>query len=250
MRIRWSFIGTSDDSTWAMDNIIVNKEVFVDTELEWTDGIGDPGEPIIAGGQTQVPFSFIPDAPGFHQYGGTALINGCRTYDEAGTAIIDINVSYAYAGENVVYTSQECGQNTVQLNAYDNRISATLNADKGSFKLPANCINCDDDGTGEEGVWTISENSICGGGSFSNINDPNALFTGEAGTYILTWTVDGCSSDIEVTTRNCDQIDFDGNNDYVDFGENNFHLDNGPFSFETWVKPESIAGLQLSLIHI
>jgi hypothetical protein len=244
VRIRWSFTGSSNQSVWAMDNIFVNKEVFIDTEIEWTDGIGDPNEPPIAGGQTEVQFSFTPDAPGFHQYGGTALINGCRTYDAAGTALIDIYVSYSYAGEDVEYTSQECGQNTVQLNAYDNRISATLNAAKGAYTIPVGCINCDDDGTGEEGEWTISENSICGGGSFSDINDPNALFTGEAGTYILTWTVKGCESDMTVTTTNCNQIDFDGNNDYVDFEENNFDLDSGAFSIEVWVKPESVTGTQ------
>ncbi|MDP3312702.1 LamG-like jellyroll fold domain-containing protein [Lutibacter sp.] len=242
VRIRWSFTGTTDQSTWAMDNIFVNKEEIVETDIEWTDGIGDPNVPPIAGGATEVPISFIPDAPGFHQYGGTALINGCRTYDSAGTALIDIYVSYSYAGEPVVYTSEECGQNTVQLNAYDNRISATLNAAKGTFVIPPGCINCDDPGTGDEGVWSISDNSICGGGSFSDINDPNALFTGEAGTYTLTWTVNGCGSNVTVTTTNCNKIDFDGDNDYVDFNNTNFHLDNGAFSIETWVKPESIAG--------
>ena len=42
VRIRWSFIGTSDDSVWAMDNIFFSSQVFVDTELEWTNGIGNP----------------------------------------------------------------------------------------------------------------------------------------------------------------------------------------------------------------
>jgi len=50
-----------------MDNIFVNKEVFVDTEVEWTDGIGDPNLPPITEGQTNVAFTFTPDAPGHHQ---------------------------------------------------------------------------------------------------------------------------------------------------------------------------------------
>ena len=245
VRIRWTFSGTSSESAWAMDNIEVNKLVIVETDVEWTDGIGDPNVPPIAGGSTEVPISFTPDAPGFHQYGGTALINGCRTYSEEGTALIDVYISYSYAGEDVIYTSQECGQNTVQLNAYDNRETATFNAAKGAYpEMPDPCVNCDDPGTGDEGVWSISENSICGGGTFSDVNDPNAIFTGEAGTYILTWTVNGCGSDITVTITNCDQIDFDGVDDYVDFEEDNFHLDSEAFSIEAWVKPESIAGYQ------
>jgi hypothetical protein len=242
VRIRWSFTGTTNNSTWAMDNIFVNKVVVVDTEVEWTDGIGNPDEPPFADGQTEVEFVFTPDAPGHHQYGTTALINNCRTYDEDGTALIDIYVSYSYAGENVEYLSQECGRNTVQLNAYDNRISARANANKGAFTLPANCMNCDDDGTGEQGVWSIAGNSPCGGGSFSNVNDPDAIFTAEAGTYTLTWTVAGCTSFITVTTTNCNQIDFDGTNDYVDFENNNFNFNSGNFSIEAWVKPQAISG--------
>lgn len=255
VRIRWSFTGTSSSSAWTMDNIVVNKEVFVETEIEWTDGIGDPDEDPIVEGQTEVEFTFTPDAPGQHQYGGTALINGCRTYDTDGTALIDVYVSYSYAGVNVEYTSQKCGQNTVQLNAYDNTKSANDNATKGAFTIPADCINCDDEGTMDLGKWTVTPDpgNSCGTGTFSSnnptkypnpTNDPDALFTGEAGTYTLTWTVNGCGSDITVKTTNCDQIDFDGNNDYVDFETNNFHLDNGAFSIEAWVKPGSIAGTQ------
>ena len=245
IRIRWSFTGTTNNSAWALDNIFVNKTVVVDTEIEWTDGIGDPDEPPIAGGTTQVEFIFTPDAPGHHQYGTTALVNNCRTYDEDGTSLIDIRVSYSYAGENVTYSSQDCGQNTVQLNAYDNTKTATENAAKGAFTLPANCVNCDDQGTGDIGVWSIAANSPCGGGSFSDINDPDALFTAEEGTYTLTWTVAGCSSNINVTTINCNQIDFDGANDYVDFDNSNFHFNTGAFSIEAWVKPEGLSGDQI-----
>ncbi|WP_363317315.1 LamG-like jellyroll fold domain-containing protein, partial [uncultured Lutibacter sp.] len=244
VRIRWTFSGTSNESAWAMDNIEVNKLVIVETDVEWTDGIGDPDEPPIAGGATEVPISFTPDAPGHHQYGGTALINGCRTYSEEGTALIDVYVSYAYAGEDIEFTSDECGQNTVQLNAYDNRLSANENAAKGAYTLPDDCINCDDDGTGEEGIWTISENSSCGGGSFSDPTDPDAIFTGDAGTYILTWTVNGCESNITVKITDCTQVDFDGVDDYVDFGEDNYDLNTSAFSIEVWIKPELISGTQ------
>ncbi|NEW80397.1 MAG: T9SS type A sorting domain-containing protein, partial [Gelidibacter sp.] len=248
VRIRWSFIGTSDDSAWAMDNIFVNKEVFVDTELEWTDGIGDPSEPPIATGQTEVEYSFVPEAPGRHEYGATALINGCRTYDAAGTDLVEINVTYSYAGENKVFANAECGQNTVQLNAFDNTKTSSQNNDiyEGINPNERPYPESDDDGTGEEGVWTISPSlsNSCGAGTLSNPTDPNAIFTGQAGIYVLTWTVNGCGSNITIEIQDCDKVDFDGSDDYVDFGENNYELNNDAFSIEVWVKPELLGGIQ------
>ncbi|WP_157893319.1 LamG-like jellyroll fold domain-containing protein, partial [Salegentibacter sediminis] len=244
VRIRWSFTGTSDKSVWAMDNIFVNKEVPVDTELEWTIGIGNPEEEPIETGETNVDITFTPQSPGIHQYGGTALINGCRTYGEEGTDLIDIYVSYAYAGEDIKFTEAECGRNTVQLNAYDNTISANENAAKDAYpSIPEDCKTCDNPGTGEIGTWSwAGATPTCKDVSFSDINDPNATFTAGPGTYTLTWTVDGCSSDMIVTINDCDQVDFDGVDDHVDFNDN-YNL-SGDFSLEVWVKPESKNGLQ------
>ena len=244
VRIRWSFTGTSDKSVWAMDNIFVNKEVPVDTELEWTVGIGNPEEEPIETGQTNVQITFTPESPGIHQYGGTALINGCRTYGEEGTDLIDIYVSYAYAGKDIIYSQAECGQNTVQLNAYDNSLSANENAEKNAYPtIPDDCKTCDNPGTGEIGTWSwAGETPACQEAFFSDINDPNATFTAGPGTYTLTWTVDGCTSDMIVTINNCDQVDFDGVDDHVDFSDN-YNL-SGDFSLEVWVKPESKNGLQ------
>ncbi|MBJ7879314.1 LamG-like jellyroll fold domain-containing protein [Gelidibacter salicanalis] len=255
VRIRWSFTGTNEISAWAMDNILVNKEVKVATDIEWTDGIGDPDEDPIIVGETEVEFSFTPDAPGVHQYGGTALISDCRTYDEEGTALIEIAVSHAYAGEDVIYSSETCGQNNIQLNAYDNTKTATENIVKKAFVASANCINCDDKGTGEIGTWGVitDPGNTCGPGVFSTnnptkypnpLNDPDAIFAADAGTYTLTWTVAGCTDDIVVTTTSCNQIDFDGTNDFVEFGNDTFNLSNGNFSIEAWVKPHSISGIQ------
>ncbi|AVR45536.1 hypothetical protein C7S20_09805 [Christiangramia fulva] len=242
VRIRWSFTGTSDNSVWAMDNILVNKQVYVDTELEWTEGIGDPNENPLETGQTQVPINFIPDTPGIQQYGATALINGCRTYSEEGTDLIDLYISYSYAGEDIVYTSEECGHNQVQLNAYDNTITARENIAKGSFETPASgCRECDAPGTGDIGEWSWNGNSSsCGDVSFSDIHDPDAIFSAPAGTYTLTWTVAGCSNDVVVTITECDKIDFDGTDDHIDFSDN-YDL-NGNFSLEFWVKPNAING--------
>jgi len=252
VRIRWSFKGTSDKSAWALDNIFVNKEVLVNTDLEWTVGIGDPDEDPIDVGRTEIELNFIPASPGHHQYGGTSLINDCRTYDEEGTGLIDIYVSYSYAGENIILTDAECGQNIVQLNAYDNTKTANENAEKEAYPLkPENCTTCDHPGTGDIGTWSWSREGTtisCIPESFSDVNDPNATFTGGAGTYTLTWTVNGCSHNIIVTITDCDQVDFDGTNDYVDFGEDSYNLsgtDNKKaFSIEVWVKPEIKNGRQ------
>ncbi|MGY5849909.1 LamG-like jellyroll fold domain-containing protein, partial [Salegentibacter sp. F14] len=244
VRIRWSFTGTSDQSVWAMDNIFVNKKVLVETELEWTEGIGDPEEEPIETGRTEVPISFIPEIPGVHEYGGTALVNSCRTYNEEGTDLTEVRVSYSYAGEDIIHTEAECGQNEIQLNAYDNTITANENIAKGAFTAPpSGCKSCDAPGTGDIGEWSWSgETPSCTPASFSDVNDPNAIFTAGPGTYTLTWTVNGCSNDLTVTISDCKQIDFDGTNDHIDFSDN-YDL-NGAFSLEVWVKPESVTGTQ------
>ncbi|TDN78956.1 putative secreted protein (Por secretion system target), partial [Salegentibacter sp. 24] len=245
VRIRWSFTGTSDQSVWAMDNIFLNKKIPVQTDVEWTEGIGDPDEDPIVTGTTEAPISFIADTPGVHQYGGTALVNGCRTYSEEGTGLIEIPVSYAYAGEDIIFTPEECGQNTVQLNAYDNTKTANENISKKAYPSPPpGCTSCDAPGTQENGTWSWSRQegtSLCITESFSNVNDPDATFTAGPGLYTLTWTLDnGCSSTISVEITECKQIDFDGIDDHVDFNDNYDLL--GAFSLEVWVRPESIDG--------
>ncbi|MFV9484235.1 LamG-like jellyroll fold domain-containing protein, partial [Christiangramia sp. ASW11-125] len=242
VRIRWSFTGTSDNSVWAMDNIFVNNEVPVDTELEWTVGIGNPDESPIEQGETSIAINFVPQSPGVHDYGATALINGCRTYDEEGTDLITIPVTYSYAGEDIIYTEEQCGQNVVQLNAYDNNLTANQNFQKQAYPTkPENCLTCDAPGTQEVGTWSWSGNSPdCQAPEFSDVNDPNATFSAGAGTYTLTWTVDGCSDEMIVTISNCETVNFDGENDHVDF-DDNFNL-SGAFSLEVWVKPETLSG--------
>ena len=236
LRVRWTFHGTSGNSAWAIDGIGVPVEPTLD-EIEWTDGIGTPGEPVLANGYIETTFTFTPEAPGVHEYGATVLVDGCRAYDENGTALAEVNVSYSSAGVEIVLTPDECGSNTVPLNAYDNFKTANQNAAKGAYTVPAGCTTCDDPGTEDIGTWSITGTSTCGTGTFSDINDPDAIFTGEVGNYELTWTVNGCASSVNVEISNCDVVDFDGSNDYVDFKKQNYDL-NGIFSFEVWVKPE------------
>ena len=247
VRIRWTFFGTSPFSAWAIDEITLPLGGSPADEIEWTDGIGDPNEAPLADGSLNVTYTFTPDAPGHHQYGATVLVNGCRAYDPDGTALADVIQNYAYAGEDILYADGECGENIVILNAYDNTKTAFENEAKGAYETPANCKNCDDPGTMTPGKWTVvNVNSTCGGSySFSNVNDPDATFTGDPGIYTLRWTVgpfglnnDGyCSADVQIQITNCSRVDFDGINDHVTFN-NNYDLPSD-FSLECWIKPDA-----------
>uniref|UniRef100_UPI0037522702 LamG-like jellyroll fold domain-containing protein n=1 Tax=Flavobacterium sp. TaxID=239 RepID=UPI0037522702 len=234
VRARWTFHGTSDKSVWAIDGITIPIVPKLDA-IEWTDGIGNPGIPPIANGVLESSFTYTPEAPGKHQYGATVLVDGCRSYDASGTAMADVNVSYSYAGNNITLGPEVCGSNTVKLNAYDNSKTANQNEAKGSYTAPIGCLTCNDPGTEVVGSWSITGSSSCGTGTFSNINDPDAIFTGEVGSYVLTWTVKGCSSSVNVLISNCSTVDFDGTNDYIDFKKQNYDL-NSNFSIEVWVK--------------
>jgi hypothetical protein len=101
-------LGTTDESAWAIDTIPVRP---YSDQLEWTDGLGEPGEYIIRD-RLEAAYTFAPTSPGIHQYGATSLINGCRAYDKDGTAIATVVVNYAYAGE-AQDTNEECGERTV-----------------------------------------------------------------------------------------------------------------------------------------
>ena len=237
VRARWTFYGTTDFSVWAIDGISIPTAPVLD-QIEWTDGIGKPGIPPLSQGILETSYTYTPEAPGKHKYGATILASGCRSYGELGTALADVNVSYSFAGNNITLGPDNCGSNSVKLNAYDNTKTANQNAAKGSYIIPAGCTTCDDPGTDRKGTWSISGSSTCGTGTFSDINDPDATFTAEVGSYILEWTVFGCKSTVNVVISNCATVDFDGINDYVDFKEQNYHL-NSNFSLEVWVKPQA-----------
>ncbi|HEY6142102.1 MAG TPA: HYR domain-containing protein [Flavobacterium sp.] len=247
VRIKWSFFGTTDESTWAVDHITIPLR-HVGDALEWTNGIGMPGEYIIRD-PLATAYTFTPTAPGVHQYGVTSVINGCRAYDATGTAIATVKVNYAYAGEAVAYTNAECGERTVQLKAYDNTKSADINKANGAYPLALDTFS-DDPGTGETGKWSvISNTNTCGTYSFSNISSPSSTFSGDAGVYTLRWTLDtsGCNSDVQVTLTNCNNVNFDGTDDYVSF-KNNYGLGTD-FSIEVWVKPNPQPANPISTIQ-
>ncbi|MES2240037.1 MAG: HYR domain-containing protein [Bacteroidota bacterium] len=234
VRVRWTFFGTTDESAWAIDNITIPVKPYSD-QLEWTDGLGDPNVPPLASGNLDVAYTFAPTAPGVHQYGATSIINSCRAYDPAGTALATVNVNYSYAGEDIAPASGKCGGTTVTLNAYDNTKTAAENKTNGAYPGTINSF-CDDPGTGQTGTWSIvSSTSSCGTGSFSNVNNSKSAFNSSAGTYVLRWTVAGCTDDVQVILENCNVIDFDGNNDFVNFSNN--HNLNSSFTINVWVKP-------------
>ncbi|MFV7236812.1 LamG-like jellyroll fold domain-containing protein, partial [Flavobacterium sp. ZB4R12] len=247
LRVKWTFFGTTDESVWAIDNITIPVKPYSD-ELEWTDGLGSPGQYIIRD-KLEVAYTFPPTSPGVHKYGATSLINGCRAYDPAGTAIATVAVNYAYAGEAMGYTNAECGERTVNLNAYDNTKTADENKAKGAYPLATNTFS-DDPGTGATGTWSVfNTTNTCGTYSFSDVKSPTSSFSGDAGVYTLRWKLDvsGCYSDVQVTLTSCDVIDFDGVDDYVAF-KNNYGLGSA-FSIEVWVKPDPQPANPLSTIQ-
>ena len=229
-------------SGWAIDDVGFNF-AGVDDELEWTDENGN----VIATGTTA---TITPVTPGVREYGVTTLIDGCRTDNNDGTNFININTSLAYAGENYKPLASNCGENSLKLNAYDNRITAVENFNKGAWKknlfvVPDTAAgDTDYKGTGVTGEWSIigtSSFTSCGSSAtFSSSTDPNAIFNADPGDYKLRWTlINGCFDEIQVTIIDCQSVDFDGINDFVTF-KDNYNLDSD-FSIEIWIKPISVS---------
>ncbi|GAA3583774.1 LamG-like jellyroll fold domain-containing protein [Snuella lapsa] len=243
-------------SGWLIDNVGF-AYAQVDDELEWTDEDGT----VIQSGTT---LTVTPQTPGQREYGVTTLVNGCRTDNDAGTNYVNINTSLAYAGQDYTPLNSECGENALQLNAYDNTRNAAYNFNKGAWEtnlyvVPAGLDPIDANntpqryvGTGVTGLWSVlpgSTNTSCGSSAtFSDPSSPDAIFTADPGTYTLRWMLQdgsGCYDDITVTIVDCPTIDFDGTDDYVTF-KNNYNLDNANspngFSIEAWVKPNAVNG--------
>ncbi|WP_055443314.1 HYR domain-containing protein [Lacinutrix himadriensis] len=144
-----------------------------------------------------------------------------------------------------------CGSITTTTNI---TIQESVTANAGSVTIdPANCgstsiaLTASAFATGITGEWSVTSGPV--GYNFSDINDPNAIFTGESnGTYTLEWlatnsNICGTLSDTISFTMpdNCGiLIDFDGTNDHINF--NNSYTLSGSFSLEVWVKPNAING--------
>ncbi len=227
-------------SGWAIDAVGF-AYAQVDDELEWTDEDGN----VIATGTTA---TVTPVTPGIREYGVTTLVNGCRTDNSSGTNYININTSLAYSGDDYTPLASNCGESSLQLNAYDNTKTAVTNFNKGAWKNNLYVVpditagDTDYPGTGITGVWSIvsSSSTSCGSSAtFSSTTDPDAIFTADPGSYTLRWTLtNGCYDELNITLIDCKTVDFDGTNDYVSF-KNNYNLNNN-FSIEVWVKPNSV----------
>ncbi|SDX53624.1 LamG-like jellyroll fold domain-containing protein [Flavobacterium degerlachei] len=234
LRIKFTFKGTTINSAWALDEIKIPSPP-AGPGIVWTD----ENHNIIGTTNTH---SETPVSPGVYNFAVTSFLNGC-IYDitPSNTVYVPVNVNLAYAGKDVAILPVDCGNNFVKLNAYDNRETADKNIANGAFDN--NYQPGTQPGTGATGKWTIKSTSTCGTGTFSpNDADPRATFTGESGTYVLTWTTGGCSDDVQIIFTDCKSINFDGVNDNITF-KGNYDLTNS-FSIEVWVKPNSITGAQ------
>ncbi|WP_242205980.1 HYR domain-containing protein, partial [Aestuariivivens insulae] len=137
--------------------------------------------------------------------------NGCNEY-----ASIDVTQpleTFASAGPDQDLSVENCGVVTTTLSA-----SGT-----------------DSDGNVLQGAWDIISGT---GGSFSDNTNPNAIFTGQAGTtYQLIWEIDCAQDVVEITFgEGCNTLDFDGDNDHVTFHDQ-YNVSSN-FSFEIWIKPD------------
>ncbi|MGV8945884.1 MAG: LamG-like jellyroll fold domain-containing protein, partial [Lutibacter sp.] len=230
VKIRFSFIPNGNNlSSWVLDNIKIANNSSEKVELDVNGTVINPNV-----GHT---YTITPEHPGSHIYGITSVVNNCRSAGTEGTETVNLKVSYAYIAPPPGTT--ECN-GYVQLNAYDNTLSAFQNFQKGSYdKVVTNTGLAASPGSGVTGKWSFTGDTSCNSG-FSDDTDPNAVFRGNSGNYVLTWTVGICSTSTPVTITNCSTVNFDGNNDNVNFSD--YHKITGNFSLEAWVKPNALNG--------
>ena len=234
--------GNALASGWAIDGVGF-AYAQVDDELEWTEEDGE----VIAIGTTA---TITPVIPGKRIYGVTNLVNGCRADNVEGTNFIEINASLAYAGEDYLPLTSECGENALKLNAYDNTRTVIENYNKGAWTNNLYQLPSPEEevipGTGVTGQWSVvsATNTSCGNSAvFEDNSDPDTVFIADPGDYTLRWTLsNGCFDEINVRIVECSFVNFDGINDHISF-RNNYNL-SGMFSIEAWVKPNSIDGLK------
>ncbi len=196
----------------------------------------------------------------------TATLNGTNAYTggsysstptglSINSATGTINPSASTPGTyTITYTTPStmgCGESSASTTV---TIQEAVLAEAGSIVIDTN--NCGSTSialtasafaTGIIGEWTVTSGPVRY--NFSDINDPNAIFTGESnGSYTLEWlatnsNICGTLSDIVSFTMpdNCGTlIDFDGTNDHINF--NDSYTLGGNFSLEIWVKPNAING--------
>ena len=132
-------------------------------------------------------------------------------------SLVTVNeTTTANAGTDQIISNMYCGTNQVALSA-------------------SNTV-------GYVGTWSVVTGA---GGSFTDVNDENTIFTGNAGaTYTLRWSIQCSEDDVTITLPdNCDNIGFDGTNNYINLGDT--YDATASFTHEIWINPTSLTGTHI-----
>ena len=150
--------------------------------------------------------------------------------------------------------------NGAQCTDYSNILTVTVNPYVGAVANNLTAItNCNDTtlqlSGNATGQWSATSIPAGNSFSFSDINDPNATFTGESGvSYTITWSIDNPSpcadsvANINVSFPDCGTyIDFDSTkNNYVNVNDH-YNLTSN-FSIELWLKRDTNTNATETLI--
>ncbi|TDN81808.1 putative secreted protein (Por secretion system target) [Salegentibacter sp. 24] len=244
LRIRFVYQGTTN-SSWAIDNVTI-PDAPVDERMEWVDE--QTGEVI----STTETATVTPLTPGINYYSVTSYINGCRSFGEEGTEIVEVFAYDSFTTEAAIAEGQStaCGNNAIQLTA--KVISAYQTGQDGNGEITE--FTPDDTFTARWTVQGMTETES--NAYFDDPSKPGAIFSSDTqGDYVLLWTItpknvsgqpdNPCAAsvvEIPVSIRNCQALDFDGVDDYVDLGKTY----TGNYSLEAWVRPEASSGTIIS----
>lgn len=104
------------------------------------------------------------------------------------------------------------------------------------------------------GKWEIMLQPTGATAHFDDPSNPQSVFTGTNGKYVLRWVISDSSNicskfdEVEITIiEDCSYLDFDGVDDYVDTGNRAFNFSSGTFSMEAWVKLKTTSGTRTIL---
>ena len=237
VRIKFTYIGKNAGSAWALDNFKFPDEP-VGLETVWYNAAG-----VEIGRTEDITIPATDLKPGVNTFAVTSYINGCRSEGEGGTTYVDVYAWNHYTGGAGEDQTLSCGIVETILDA--ELIPAYID--------PAN----PDDRTSLEnsgGLWTVSSSTPSGlTFEFEDPTNPKTKFTGEAGTYVLTWTINNegpCTVEpdtVNITFSDCIALDFDGFDDRVAID----HPETGdPYSnvksIEAWILPKTTGGTIIS----
>jgi len=224
----------------ATKTVTINKQPSVDAGLNQTicSTVGNINLNATVGSGTSGAWSTSGDG----SFNNSTLVNA--TYTPGTGDLATGNVTLTFTSNSAVSPCSNVSDSVTY------SIIPSVSA-VASITVPATDCNAQVTLTANgSGQWSAVSVPTGSSYSFSNINDPNAIFIGESdATYNITWTLLNTSpcSNTQATISNVyfpacanDVIDFDGSNDNIDF-EDNFNL-SGDFSLELWIKPNVTDG--------